>query len=142
MLEHLHLSPVEKIVLSRTYDVTSRWSLQAYCDLCMRQTPLTINEAHALGLDTAIRVSQLRERLRSGGGGVVRRHTISQLPHSSPGRPASARRSPEDAKGPQHLPDRGQTCTETGRFGNSCRPSSFAIRLIAQTFGFDTHAEV
>ncbi|EGN92768.1 hypothetical protein SERLA73DRAFT_190621 [Serpula lacrymans var. lacrymans S7.3] len=76
-LETLPMSPVDRIVLSRKFDIRSNWALSAYTELCERAEPLSMDEGHALGLDTTIRVSQLREKLRCGR----RPMRQSSLPH-------------------------------------------------------------
>lgn len=61
------MTPVDKIVLAREYDITGRWVLSAYTALCERPEPLALAEASQLGLETAMRIAQLREHLRAGG---------------------------------------------------------------------------
>ena len=76
-IERCPLTPVEKIALSREFDISSLWSLNAYTELCERPEALTVQEALALGLQTTVRISQLRERLRKSLG----KHRASpQLP--------------------------------------------------------------
>ncbi|RPD57425.1 hypothetical protein L226DRAFT_554217 [Lentinus tigrinus ALCF2SS1-7] len=83
------ISPVDKVVLGREYEFSGRWVLSAYIALCERSEPLSIPEASRLGLETAMRIAQLREQLRAGGrkssriGGY---HTLTQsaaVRHSS-----------------------------------------------------------
>ncbi|TDL18025.1 hypothetical protein BD410DRAFT_512536 [Rickenella mellea] len=71
-LQTKQLDPVDRIVISQEYDITSDWTLSAYTILCQRARPLTVDEARRLGIETATRISQLRERLR--GGSVMRRN--------------------------------------------------------------------
>ncbi|KAH8103514.1 hypothetical protein BXZ70DRAFT_735785 [Cristinia sonorae] len=84
-IQSLNITPVDRIVLSREYDISGRWTLAGYTALCDRHEPLSYAEATRLGLETSIRISQLREQLRykgPGGGG-----------HQSLTRTAAARRA-------------------------------------------------
>ncbi|KAI0944069.1 hypothetical protein AcV7_001989 [Taiwanofungus camphoratus] len=71
-LQAIDMSPVEKIVLSREYDISGRRTVIAYAALCERPDPLTIAEASELGLETAMRIAQLHEQLRWSGRSAVR----------------------------------------------------------------------
>ena len=65
-LQKLEVSPVDAIVLSRKYDIAGRWTLAAYAALCQRVDALTLEEAGRLGLETTVRIAQLRERVQRG----------------------------------------------------------------------------
>lgn len=66
-LQALDMSPIERICIAHEYDISGRWVLAAYIALCERPEPLTLPEASRLGLETAMRIAQLREQLRAGG---------------------------------------------------------------------------
>jgi hypothetical protein len=74
------MSPIDKIVLSRQFNINSPWTLAAYTDICQRPDTLTVFEARALGLETAMRIYQLREKLRGGNGRLSSRHRSSGSP--------------------------------------------------------------
>ena len=63
-------SPVEKIVLGKTFDLPE-WLPQAYADLCKREKPLTIDEGRnlfqlgAIGCDIVIQLNQASHRWRN-----------------------------------------------------------------------------
>ncbi|KAI0785800.1 hypothetical protein C8Q75DRAFT_696685, partial [Abortiporus biennis] len=63
-LQSIDISPVDRILLSREYDIGGRWVLSAYTALCERAEPLTLAEASKLGLETSVRVAQMREQMR------------------------------------------------------------------------------
>ncbi|TBU56272.1 hypothetical protein BD310DRAFT_882888 [Dichomitus squalens] len=64
-IQSLDMSPVDKIILAQEFDIGGRWLLGAYTALCERAEPLSVCEGARLGLETAMRVAQLRERLHS-----------------------------------------------------------------------------
>jgi hypothetical protein len=78
-IEHHPLTAVKKIMLARQFDIRSSWALNAYTELCNRPEALTMQEASELGLQTAVRISQLRERLRKTPG---RRNSLPPAPIS------------------------------------------------------------
>ena len=59
-IQSLDISPIDKIVLAQEFDISGRWLLAAYTALCERAEPLSISEGTRLGLETAMRVAQLR----------------------------------------------------------------------------------
>ena len=65
------VTPVDRIVLSSEYDITGRWTVAAYTALCERSDPLTYSEASRLGLETSVRVAQMRDRLAEQEGIVL-----------------------------------------------------------------------
>jgi hypothetical protein len=89
-LEGLNISPVDKVVLSRQFNINSPWTLAAYTDLCQRPETLTFLEARVLGLETAMRIYQLRERLRGGNGRSTSRNRSGSPPRGVPGLYCSA----------------------------------------------------
>ncbi|OBZ69900.1 hypothetical protein A0H81_10110 [Grifola frondosa] len=66
-LQALEISAVDKILLAREFDIGGRWTAAAYAALCERPEALTLPEAVRLGLETAMRIAQMREQLRSAG---------------------------------------------------------------------------
>ena len=80
-IQSLDISPIDKIVLAQEFDISGRWLLAAYTALCERAEPLSISEGTRLGLETAMRVAQLREQLRSSSRKSSRMggyHTLTQ----------------------------------------------------------------
>ena len=71
-IQSLDITPIDRIVLSREYDITGRWTLAAYTALCDRSEPLALSEANRLGLETSIRIAQMREQIRGPGRGGYR----------------------------------------------------------------------
>ncbi|KAI0735308.1 hypothetical protein C8Q76DRAFT_610069 [Earliella scabrosa] len=151
-LQTLDMSPTDKIVIAREYDVGGRWVLNAYTALCERPEPLSLPEASRLGLETAMRIAQLREQLRAGGrkssriGGyhaltrsaAVRHGTASA---ATSGRPARSERlqwgigksflDQHDIPPPVRIaPQRAST-----RKGAAAIPGT--ARLVAEAFGLD-----
>ncbi|KDQ53600.1 hypothetical protein JAAARDRAFT_136783, partial [Jaapia argillacea MUCL 33604] len=57
-------SPVDKIVVGRQYDIPE-WLQDAYIAICERPEALTKKEGERLGLDEVIRISQLRQDVRT-----------------------------------------------------------------------------
>ncbi|CAL1711783.1 unnamed protein product [Somion occarium] len=64
-LQTLHVSPVDCIAICQKYDIANSWTLAAYVSLCERPEPLTMSEANQIGLETVVRIAEIRERLRS-----------------------------------------------------------------------------
>ncbi|KAJ6631391.1 hypothetical protein B0H10DRAFT_1772334, partial [Mycena sp. CBHHK59/15] len=52
-----------RLALGRRYDVPG-WLVPAYTELCERADPLTLGEAHRLGLDDVVRIGQVRHSIR------------------------------------------------------------------------------
>ena len=77
------MSPIDKIILAQEFDIGGRWLLGAYTALCERAEPLSISEGTRLGLETAMRVAQLREQLRSGSRKSSRMGGYHTLTHSA-----------------------------------------------------------
>ena len=90
-LQTLDISPVDRIVLSRDFDISGRWTLGAYTTLCERSEPLTFAEASKLGLEISVRIAQLREQLRgtsrSGGYRSLTRAAAARREPSAPPKP-------------------------------------------------------
>jgi hypothetical protein len=58
------LDDVDKIVYSREFGV-AEWLAPAHVQLCMRDAPLTKDEATKLGFDSLLIISHLREKARA-----------------------------------------------------------------------------
>lgn len=63
-LERAGLSPVQRIRISQELDVPD-WMEPACEELCNRQEPITQEEARIMGIDTLLRVSNMREQRRT-----------------------------------------------------------------------------
>jgi hypothetical protein len=79
-LERYPLSPIDKIRLSREFDIATPWTLKAYTELCERPEALSVQEALSLGLQVTVRISQIRERLRRSGTRHMQRPSSPPLP--------------------------------------------------------------
>ncbi|KAI1788338.1 hypothetical protein LXA43DRAFT_1159976 [Ganoderma leucocontextum] len=82
-IQSLAMSPVDKIVLAQEFDIDGRWLLAAYTALCERPSPLSVSEGTRLGLETAMRVAQLREQLRASSRKSSRMGGYHSLTHSA-----------------------------------------------------------
>ena len=56
------LETFDKLDLANTYDIP-QWAESAYYAICSRSTPLTLEEAKRVGIETAVLVAEARERL-------------------------------------------------------------------------------
>lgn len=61
-LQHSSIVPVKRIVLAVKHDIP-QWLKPAYSELCLRDRALSSHEAEALGLPTAIRLAEAREKM-------------------------------------------------------------------------------
>ncbi|KAG6834339.1 hypothetical protein H0H93_010354 [Arthromyces matolae] len=55
------LESIQKVLLARTYGI-STWLHSGYVDLASRNAALSIEDAHSLGLETAVKLIDIRER--------------------------------------------------------------------------------
>lgn len=55
------VSSVDRLLLAKQYNV-SKWLTPAYVSLCMRDTPLTLDEGKLLAIDDVIGIAAIRER--------------------------------------------------------------------------------
>ncbi|KAL5529507.1 hypothetical protein ACEPAG_5492 [Sanghuangporus baumii] len=63
-LRVLRIDPIRKIMLARTYNITdyeSDWLPTAYFSLVTRADPLTLEEAEELGMETTMKLTEIRE---------------------------------------------------------------------------------
>ncbi|THG95761.1 hypothetical protein EW145_g7901 [Phellinidium pouzarii] len=63
-LDLLPVPPVTRVVLTDRYDALPTWRAKALAELGARPEPLTIAEGEQLGLEKALKVAELRERIR------------------------------------------------------------------------------
>jgi hypothetical protein len=61
-LGKLALGPVEKIELCGRFDIEDSWASKAVTALCVRKEPLSIDEAHRVGLGKSVFIAQAREQ--------------------------------------------------------------------------------
>jgi hypothetical protein len=142
-LEGLTISPVDKIMLSRQFNINTPWTLTAYTDICQRPDTLTVFEARALGLETATRIYQLREKLRGGTSRLSSRNNCgtptrrTSGSHSAP----EIRRTVTRRETMSHPPGSGGHTTpvlaKTQSVKAPTRRSSDPSRLVAETFGLE-----
>ncbi|KAF7309862.1 hypothetical protein MIND_00358300 [Mycena indigotica] len=96
-LDTHNLSPVERIVLARQYDV-SKWLRSAYTELCTREEGITLADAETIGYRTTVQMYQVREaaikRHESGHGRYYHNGT-----HSNHNQNTGSRFSSADVEG-------------------------------------------
>ncbi|KAL4075294.1 hypothetical protein V8B97DRAFT_2022287 [Scleroderma yunnanense] len=63
------IGPVDRIVLARQYDIR-HWLVPALNELAKRQQPLGLDEGARLGLETALKLASVRERLMVSGSSI------------------------------------------------------------------------
>ncbi|RDX44226.1 hypothetical protein OH76DRAFT_1111592 [Lentinus brumalis] len=157
-LQTLHgVSPVDKVILAREYEISGRWVLSAYMALCERPEPLSIPEASRLGLETSMRIAQLREQLRASLRKSSRIGGYHSLTQSAAVRHASiassilasaGKRSPTERQQwgigksflyqcdvPAPAPVRTSHQRSVARKGATAIPGT--ARLVAEAFGID-----
>ncbi|KAI0644967.1 hypothetical protein C8Q79DRAFT_912026 [Trametes meyenii] len=156
-LRTLSMSPVERILLAQEFDIDGRWALSAYTALCERPEPLTLAEGARLGLETALRIAQLREQLRARGhraanmGGyhsltrsAANRHAGAALASGPGGKYATGRVAekphwgiPKSFLGQGEIPPpaRGPPRKPGGKASPTAIPGT--ARLVAQAFGIE-----
>jgi hypothetical protein len=123
------LTSVEVVCLSREFDIQSQWTLKAYTQLCERPQALTLQEASALGLQTAVLIAQLRERLRRPLG---RRYSSAGSTNSGWNRRQGLSTSPAGLRtGKESVAESGRATMS----GPRARGLSYSARLVAETFG-------
>lgn len=145
-LEKFSIDAVEKIVLSRRFDINSPWALAAYTEVCRRPDTLTVSEARTLGLETAMRIYQLREKMWERSGAKKSR-VDSNFPSQggSRSKPAlnsdNSKRSLSRRQTLSHPSSDGGRTTPTSAKTSSIRApvrrSSDPSRLVAEAFDLD-----
>ncbi|KAH7907393.1 hypothetical protein BJ138DRAFT_1014582 [Hygrophoropsis aurantiaca] len=61
-MESMSIDPIDKICLARDYDV-DEWLAPAVNDLVKREEPINVNDVDRLGLEFALKVAAIRERV-------------------------------------------------------------------------------
>jgi hypothetical protein len=64
-LEKMDMSPIDRINLYHRYDVDKNILLPRYTSICVREDHLSVGEGRQLGIETALNLAQIRERVRS-----------------------------------------------------------------------------
>jgi len=62
----LQLGPVDRIILAKQYDIR-HWLAPALNELAQRPQPLSLEEGTRLGLETALKLASVRERVSVSG---------------------------------------------------------------------------
>ena len=122
---------MEKISLSREFNIASLWTLKAYAEVCERPEALTIQEALDLGLHTSICISQLREKLRRPSG---RLSASSPLIRNVSNRGESPFGDPRLIVRKEFVPASRRASHARNALDKSLRYSE-NLRLVAETFG-------
>ena len=83
-IRHLEniVSPMDRAVWARDYEVEHDWLLKAYASLGVREEPISDDEGARLGLQTSLRLGRLRERIRKRKS-ELQRDIYSPRPASS-----------------------------------------------------------
>ena len=144
-LQTLPMHPVDKVVLSHKYGIRARWTLDAYVELCERADALSVEEARRLGLETAMRVVQVRERIyrrsgyygSSGAGSPETRRSLDLGRSVGAGRSVSVGRGVDGATG-QTMRRASVSGSPLGLgLARGAQRLPIVPRLVAQTFGFE-----
>lgn len=130
-IERYPLSSVEKISLSKEFDIASIWTLKAYAEICERPEALTIQEALDLGLHTSICISQLREKLRRSSG---RLRSPSPLIRNVSKPSESPFGDPRHIVRKEFVPANRRASHARNALDKSLRFSE-TLRLVSETFG-------
>jgi hypothetical protein len=64
-LEKLDIEPIEKVYIYHLYHIDRAFLITSYAAICTRPVPLNIHEGRRLGLETALKVAEARERIRA-----------------------------------------------------------------------------
>lgn len=146
-LEQFSIDAVDKIVLSRKFEINSPWTLAAYTEVCQRPDTLTFSEARSLGLETTMRIYQLREKMWERSGATKSRAGSSSPSRGGSGSKSGAsendnfRRSLSRRQTLSH-PSSGSgrttpTSIKTPSVRTPIRRSSDPSRLVAEAFDLD-----
>ena len=157
------MSPIQRILLAQEFDIPGRWALSAYVALCERPEPLSLGEAALLGLETSVRIAQLREQLRARGhrsAGMGGYHSLTRSAAarqagsltasgkgpvgSRPGSTAAGERArwgiAKSFLAPGELPPPARAGSNGPRKAGTKMPSTSipgTSRLVAQAFGIE-----
>ena len=83
-IKHLNdvVSPVGRVVLGQTYNLNfESWSLSAMNEIVQRPNPINLEEGRRMGLDMALKLASVREKLSFGLAG---QRTYDVVPGLSP----------------------------------------------------------
>ncbi len=146
-LQSLDISPVDRIALSRDFDISGRWTLGAYTTLCERPEPLTFAEASKLGLESSIRIAQLREQLRGssrpGGYRSLTRAAAARREPNAPPKPPRQERLQWDIgrsffdQGDIPAPIPRPTLKRSGPKTGTNTGLNRTARMVAEVFGLE-----
>lgn len=64
-LEKLDIEPIEKVYIYHLYLIDRAYLVTSYAAICTRPVPLNLHEGRRLGLETALKVAEARERIRA-----------------------------------------------------------------------------
>jgi hypothetical protein len=64
-LEKLDIEPIEKVYIYHLYHIDRAFLITSYAAICTRPVPLNLHEGRRLGLETALKVAEARERIRA-----------------------------------------------------------------------------
>lgn len=138
-LEKLSIDAVDKIVLSRRFDIDSPWVLAAYTEVCQRPNTLTLSEACSLGLETTMRIYQLREKMWERSGAMKSRAGPS-FPSQGGSRSKPGASDSDNLKGRRQTlshPSSGRVTPTSAKTPSNRSPvgrSSDFSRLVAEEF--------
>ncbi|KDQ53596.1 hypothetical protein JAAARDRAFT_209942 [Jaapia argillacea MUCL 33604] len=93
-------SPIDKIVVGRQYDIPE-WLQDAYIAVCERPEALTKKEGERLGLDEVIKISQLRQDVRTGAVLLERGEILTFVGAIAPPNQKAPFSAPKSADGPE-----------------------------------------
>ncbi|KIM82528.1 hypothetical protein PILCRDRAFT_70836, partial [Piloderma croceum F 1598] len=64
-LEKSDIEPIEKVYIYHLYHIDRAFLITSYAAICTRPMPLNLHEGRKLGLETALKVAEARERIRA-----------------------------------------------------------------------------
>lgn len=112
---------IERLKIGREFDLTS-WEEAAFHELCMRDEAITAEEANILGLDTFVRIANIREKEQRRRGKEIDARAQSEsvqteldAPRENDSAEYAAHSLPSDLQSAQN--GKQITCT-TGEFNN------------------------
>jgi len=64
-LEKLNIEPIERVYVYHRYNIDRAYLITSYAIICTRPEPLNLQEGQRVGLETALKVAEARERIRA-----------------------------------------------------------------------------
>jgi hypothetical protein len=64
-LEKLDIEPIERVFIYHRYNIDRAYLITSYAIICTRPEPLNLQEGRRVGLETALKVAEARERIRA-----------------------------------------------------------------------------